>query len=304
MTGAALIALDWGTTSFRAYLLSGEGRILDRRQAKAGILQIGQGGFEATLEAETADWRAAHGALPSIASGMIGSRQGWIEAPYLACPASLDGLAARLVEIPLADGGRLHVVPGLAVEGDLPDVMRGEETELVGLGAMRDGGLYVLPGTHSKWVLARDGRIESFKTYMTGEVFAVLKEHSILGRLMSEAPPDATAFEKGVDVGLAAEDGQGGLLHALFTARTLPLMDRLPAADVAPYLSGILIGAEIRAGRQAHGDIEATLVGGGQLVDLYAQAMRRAGLAFTPTPADAAAKGLFAIAGAAGLTGR
>ncbi|SNB52464.1 2-keto-3-deoxygalactonate kinase [Arboricoccus pini] len=304
MTGPALIALDWGTTSLRAYLLADDGRILDRRQAKAGILQIEGGRFHATLETLIAAWQTAHGRLPLITSGMIGSRQGWVEAPYLACPASLDGLAARLVVVPLGDGGRLHVVPGLAVEGDLPDVMRGEETELVGLGAMQDGGLYVLPGTHSKWVLAQGGRIEGFKTYMTGEIFAVLKDHSILGRLMSEGPADEAAFLKGVDVGLEADDRLGGLLHAVFSARTLPLMDRLPATSVAPYLSGILIGAEIQAGRSAHGDRTATLVGGGPLVDLYALAMQRAGLAFTSTPADAAARGLFIIAGAAGLMGR
>jgi 2-dehydro-3-deoxygalactonokinase len=301
MTSPALVALDWGTTSFRAYLIDDGGQILARRAAKAGILQVEGGRFAEVLEQETSAWFAAHGELPLITSGMIGSRQGWIETPYLACPASLDGLAAKLVAHPTGTGRVLHVVPGLSVDGPLPDVMRGEETELVGLGAMSGDALYVLPGTHSKWVRATGGRIESFTTFMTGEVFAVLKEHSILGRLMTGDLDDSAAFNRGVGVALDGEAATGGLLHTLFTARTLPLLGRLPGDQVASYLSGLLIGAEVKAATVGAAELPVVLVGSGPLSERYKVALARGGRQATMAPADAAARGLFTIAGAAGL---
>ena len=198
----ALIALDWGTTSLRACLLGRAGELLDERRSDQGVLAAAAGaGFDAVFERHAGDWLARHGPLPVVASGMVGSRQGWVEAPYRACPASLGDVAAALLRHASAGGAGIRVVPGLSWRGPggLPDVMRGEETQI--FGALAHGGIdggdaaFVLPGTHSKWVRVESGRIEAFATFMTGELFAVLRKHSILGRLMGDGVPDGGAGE-------------------------------------------------------------------------------------------------------------
>ena len=163
----ALVALDWGTTSLRAWLLDGRGRVLDSARAPRGVMQVAGGDFAGALGDVTAAWPS----LPAIAAGMVGSAQGWVEAPYLPCPASPGDLAGALVQAP---GRELWIVPGVLRPGDHPDVMRGEETQIAGALALRpdlaaDARL-VLPGTHSKWARVSAGRVASFTTYMTGEV--------------------------------------------------------------------------------------------------------------------------------------
>jgi len=202
---AALIGIDWGTTSFRAYRIDADGGVLETRSAPAGILKVADGDFEAVLEREVGSWLAAAPALPVVISGMITSRQGWLEVPYCACPAGSAELAEALREHVTRAGRRLRFVPGLSLIGSdrVPDVIRGEETQIIGeLGLAGDDGLgrqaIVLPGTHSKWVFAEEGRIVWFATFMTGEVFAVLKEHSILGRLMEGNEQDEAAFARGL----------------------------------------------------------------------------------------------------------
>src|SRR5215203_3396657 len=175
-----LVALDWGTTSLRAYLIGDGGVVLERRAEPLGILRVPERDFRAAFDTATAQWRQ-YPALPAIASGMIGSAQGWVEAPYTSLPADADSVARSLATVP--DVG-LRIVPGLAQRDGAPDVMRGEETQL--FGAMRessvlgDGGVAVLPGTHAKWARVAGDRIVGFTTYMTGELFAVLAQHSIL----------------------------------------------------------------------------------------------------------------------------
>jgi len=320
MADPALVAVDWGTSSFRAFLMDGEGRVLSRRAAPAGIMQIEAGAFEATLERELAELGEAARDLPIIASGMITSRQGWVEVPYRTCPAGAESIAEGLLAHRLADGRTVRFVPGLLFEGegrgddDVPDVMRGEETEILGLdlgGVEGSGGRrsVVLPGTHSKWVAVEAGRIVRFATLMTGEVFATLRDHSILGRLMrgktDGGAGDDDAFARGVGFGLLDRKGAGGLLKRLFSARTLPLTGRLAEEATADYLSGLLIGAEIREARDfLEADNEAgpiTLAGGSDLVARYRRALAIAGIAAVPAPADAAARGLFRIARAAGV---
>jgi 2-dehydro-3-deoxygalactonokinase len=301
-----LIGLDWGTSACRAYLVRRDGTVLETRAGDEGILAVPAGGFDAVLAGKIAGWRAAHGDLPMIASGMIGSRQGWREAPYVECPAGLAELAAGLLPID-SGSGRLWLVPGVTCRSadGTPDVVRGEETQILGCGGADAAAplFYVLPGTHSKWMLVEGGRIRRFLTFMTGELFAVLTQHSILGRLMAGEAPDPAAFE----AGLARARRGGPLLHDLFSVRTLGLFDLLPKAGLHSYLSGLLIGSELAglAGLAA-GELErpvtrATIIAGAALAERYAAALAFCGIAADRAPDDVAARGLARIAAAAGI---
>lgn len=298
----ALIGLDWGTSSLRAYRIGADGRVLQRRETAAGILSVEGGDFAGAFEAAVGDW-LTDPARPVLAAGMIGSRQGWREAPYLACPADLADLAGGLVEVRTGRGG-LHLVPGLSFESEsgVPDVMRGEETQILGaLGDQGAQGLFVLPGTHSKWAVVEAGRVTRFRTMMTGEVFQALKSHTILGRLMRGEGDDPAAFASGVAL---AGPGGGGLLGHLFSVRTQGLFGRLPESALSSYLSGLLLGSEIEEAKAwlgAGGADGLTLIGASALAARYQSALRARGLDATPGSADAAARGLHRIARAAGM---
>lgn len=309
MSDAALIAIDWGTTSARAYRLDGKGRVIGERNAPLGVQAIrdgadgADGAFAAALDALLGDWKDER--APRLASGMIGSRQGWVEVPYVDCPAAIDELALGLRRSP---GGELTIVPGVTCRdvAGMPDVMRGEETQLVGtIEAVDNRVLAVLPGTHSKWALVESSRLVNFATYMTGELYAVLLAHSIIGRLADAAAAAAApgpAFERGIARGL----GSGGLTHDLFGARTLALAGELAPAEVGDWLSGLLIGREIRAARQwafhaGHDASRARIIGTDALVVRYERALRQADVATLRGPTDAAARGLWRIARRAGI---
>jgi len=288
-----MIAVDWGTSSFRAYRLGGDGRVQDRRDAPAGILTVKNGAFAETLRAQIGPWIAA-GESAVLMSGMIGSRQGWREAPYARTPAGADEIAAAMVSVPFDEGVQVWIAPGVMhrTADGYHDVMRGEETQLVGvLQALGPGTHRVcLPGTHSKWVEVVDGRIAAFRTHMTGEVFAVLRGHSILGRTMTtDAPSDADAFRAGV---LRAREASG-LLHHLFEVRSQFLADVLTGEASADYLSGVLIGHELAAERPA-GTVH--LLGAAALCDRYALACESLGLPSTRLDPDAAVAGLVRLA--------
>jgi 2-dehydro-3-deoxygalactonokinase len=293
---ARLIALDWGTTSLRAYLLGDGGAVLERRAEPLGILHVPERDFGAAFDRITSEWRGRSSAVPAIACGMIGSAQGWIEAPYASVPADLDSVARALVTVP---GGGLLIVPGLAQRRGAADVMRGEETQLFGAmdcsAALASGGVAVLPGTHSKWARVARGRIEGFTTYITGEMFAVLSRHSILGRLAEggggDAPPGA-AFRRGVQ---HARDGARGLASLVFSARSSVLVGDLAAADSLEYLSGVLIGDEVRSGL-AGGERPAVLIGEPALCRRYAVALEELGVSGAEVLGDTAPGGLWQIA--------
>lgn len=302
--GAILYGLDWGTTSLRAYRIGPGGRVLERRGTAAGILQVPGGGFAGMLENVIGDWLAEIPGLPVIAAGMIGSRQGWREVPYVPCPAGIGALAKGLASVTAAGGRTVHLVPGLAREagaGGFPDVMRGEETQILGAeGGTGGRRCFVLPGTHSKWAWTEHGAIDRFATYMTGEVYACLREHTILGRLMAGHDGDAEAFDEGLARAKASAGAPPGqLLHDLFSTRTLGLFAMLPATGLASYLSGLLIGAEVIAALADAGEV--TILGSDALSQLYVRAIVAAGGAATVGDVDAAARGLHAIAVAAGL---
>lgn len=291
-----LIALDWGTTSLRAYLLGDDGVVLDRRPEQLGILQVPGRDFAAAFLTVTREWRERHGDLPAIASGMVGSAQGWINAPYVDVPADLHAVVRMLVIEP--ESGLL-VVPGLAQRGTAPDVMRGEETQLFGAmthsPSLVRSGRVVLPGTHSKWARVVDGRIEGFATYMTGELFAVLHGHSILGRLADGVPTAGTAvgpaFLRGVG---AAREATAGLASLLFSTRSAALVGDLPAAESLDYLSGLLIGDEVRSGL-ASGDRPRAIVGEPTLCARYVVALEEFGVRDVELLGDTSAAGLWQI---------
>jgi 2-dehydro-3-deoxygalactonokinase len=237
-----LIAVDWGTSALRGALLDETGKVLAEKSAPLGILNVPGGDFAGTFASQFSEWLKPAGSLCLI-SGMAGSRQGWREAPYASCPAGLDELVRRLHWI---EPGRIALVPGLSVEqGGVPDVMRGEEVQIFGalrLTGLTDG-LFVLPGTHNKWATVREGRVTGFRTYMTGEIYGLLSQHSILSRTTdTNAPLDEAAFGQG----LTRAASGGGLLHTLFGTRALALFERLSPVASASYLSGLLIGEELR----------------------------------------------------------
>ena len=290
-----MIAVDWGTSSFRAYRLDAQGRITDRRAAARGILMVEAGGFARVLAEEIGGWLEGKSDAVFM-SGMIGSRQGWREVPYLSCPADLDGIAGACVDVEWR-GGSAFIVPGVSCRDaqGVPDVMRGEETQI--LGEIEELGADVvvcLPGTHSKYVRVRDRRIVDFTTHMTGEVFGVLWRHSILGRLGDrETVDDEAAFDAGVD---RSAHGQG-LLHHLFGVRARGLFGEIPPAGAASYLSGLLIGHEIRA---AAPSVPVAVIGAADLTRLYCRAFARCGIEARPVAGEPAPRGLWAIARARG----
>lgn len=293
-----MIAIDWGTSSFRGYRLDADGRVLERREAPLGILAVEGGRFAEALDTQVGDWIRARPAAV-VMSGMIGSRQGWREAPYARTPAGADEIAAALVEVSVENGTRAWIVPGVmtcSADG-VHDVMRGEETQILGaLPALGPGHhTLCLPGTHSKWVVVVDGRIDSFTTHMTGEMFAVLTRHSILGRTMPEgAPEDAEAFAHG----LARADADGGLLHHLFGVRAQMLAGVLPEAGSRDFLSGLLIGHECRS-VAPRGVVH--LLGAPALAGRYRLALQRMGCTVHLLETDAVTRGLWHVAKARGL---
>ncbi len=301
-----LIAFDWGTTSLRAYLLDGNGSVREKKSAPLGILKIREQNFDTAFEEVCGPWlNNAPKAAPILASGMIGSRQGWREAPYVPCPATIDKIAEKLISLTTKNGHRLTIVPGINSKNsaDVPDVIRGEETQVFGaLDSSASKQLFVLPGTHSKWVQMSHGRIEHFATFMTGEVFAILCEHSILGRTMKGDADNPESFKRGFEYAMNNRANHAGLLQQLFSARTLALFDRMPEEALHAYLSGLLIGSEIRGTLELFGrEDDVTIIAEPALAARYQQALGFAGVSSFIASENVTPTGLFRIASAAGL---
>lgn len=291
------IALDWGTTSFRAYLVDPSGQVADTISAPEGILSVTYGDFERALERHIGGWNTS---LPVMAAGMITSRQGWIELPYLPCPASAADLAQALHHHTTASGRRIAFATGLSYRSadGMPDVMRSEEVQVFG---SLDSGLnhFVTPGTHSKWITTDGDRLMKYTTYVTGEVFAALKDHTILGRLMKDGPPDEEAFARGVRGALA---DPAGFLHRIFSARSLGLFNEIAPEHIASYLSGQVIGTEVaHAIRDNPQDAEYAVLASPGIGGRYVKAIEIAGLKVRYGDPQAIVKGLAIIARKAGL---
>ncbi|MCO8160758.1 2-dehydro-3-deoxygalactonokinase [Pseudomonas sp. LJDD11] len=317
---AQLIALDWGTTSLRAYRLGHQGRVLEQRSLSAGIMQLPDtprqiaghpcnNGFELAFDQACGDWLDAEPHLPVIACGMVGSAQGWREAAYQPTPASLDALSATLTTVRSVRGVDIHIIAGVIQHSALPNVMRGEESQVLGILAGQGNAqplLIGLPGSHSKWVRVSEGRIVHFDTFMTGEVYAALCAHTLLGRTMQPGGEfNVQAFEQGVAVALSSA-GQAGLLSTIFSSRTLGLTGQLAPGAQPDYLSGLLIGHEL-AGlcaslHQQQAPLPAVvLVGSDSLCQRYRQALALAGFSSVTLAEQATERGLWQVARQAGL---
>ena len=318
---AALIAVDWGTTNFRAFLLDDQGRQIQETFAPMGLLSLKKDEFEAELMSHIGQW-VKDKPLPVIMAGMVGSNQGWQDAGYLNCPAHLPQSAKQLCYIDNNAGLTIAIVPGVKCQTKSlnPDVMRGEEVQVFGAMTLleQEGGVltssdlsnivFCLPGTHSKWVKVDKNSLDlttivELSTHMTGEMFNIVLQHSILGRDV-----DLTSLKQASDTdiflqGVHTSQRQGGLLNHLFSARSLRLDNRLKTEQVASYISGLLIGAELNAIATSFPDVKHIyLIGNSQLNELYREALLELGfLATQVNSAKASALGMIAIAKQAGI---
>ena len=277
----AMIAVDWGTTNRRAWALGRGGTVLAERSDSEGLLGVKLGDFAHSFAAFAAPWLGSSRRLPVLMCGMVGSKLGWAEAPYIEAPADLAGLARHLHPVPFDGNAQIAIVPGVSsVERGVPDVMRGEECQVLAVLAerrLRDATL-LLPGTHSKWVRVVDGKLSAFRTYMTGELYNALSSSGTLAQLMEKGDADSAAFEQGLKQG--QDEGSGALTHLLFGVRTLGLFDRLPRTSLASYLSGLLIGAELMDALDWSGAKHVIAVGSPRLLENYRRAADLVGLGF------------------------
>ncbi|MBZ9569249.1 2-dehydro-3-deoxygalactonokinase [Modicisalibacter tunisiensis] len=281
-----LIAIDWGTSNFRAFLVDrASGECLDSRRSEAGLRALSSAEFPHYCAAQIGDWREDGGVerVPVYLAGMVGSQRGWREAPQLDLPVAAADLAANVVPAPGLDNA--WIVPGVkVVREDHVDVMRGEEIQAFGALARHggDSALCCLPGTHSKWARLEGGRLLDFTTMMTGELYHAVRFHTLPGEpARASADFDAEAFAQGLKVA----HHPGGLLHALFEARSRHLYAGLAAEQVGSFLSGVTIGSEVRAQRgMAPEASEVLLVGSTTLNGLYRRALEAEG--FVPVEVD------------------
>ena len=283
------IAGDWGTSRLRLSLCLGE-KVIETRQGP-GIGALREPAAD-TVRPLIATWRDTYGPLPLVLCGMAGSRNGWREAPYLPCPADARALREAALRFE-ADGIQVAIAPGLSCTSRLgsPDVMRGEETQIAGAIALHPGlgkgrHLLCLPGTHAKWAYLEDGHVHDFVTALTGELFALLRDGSTLAGASAQGVQsgprgpheDSDGFERGLDA--AAELGTASLLHALFAVRSRQLIDGRSHDWALSYLSGLMIGSDVRGAIPLFNASEgAVLIGDAALNERYARALRRFGLA-------------------------
>lgn len=262
------IAVDWGTTNRRAYRLGAGGKCEDEFEDSRGVLSVPKDGFPAAV----AEIRDRLGDKPLLLAGMIGSNRGWVEAPYVPCPAGIDDLVEKLVR----PSEREAIVPGVSYLGeDRADVMRGEEVQLLGAvaaGFVDSDGLVCHPGTHNKWTVLHQQRIQSFRTVMTGELFSLLKEHSILADLLKGPVENNDVFRAAARHAVFNE----ALPAELFSIRASVLLGKMKREDAASYASGLLIGTDVRIGLQVPTGAQVMVMGRPELTKLYVAALAQA----------------------------
>ena len=263
------IAVDWGTTNRRAYLIDGSGQCTNEFEDRKGVLSVAAGAFPDAVS----EIRQRLGDKPLLLAGMVGSNRGWKEARYVPCPAGLDDLAAALVWA----GEREAIVPGVSYsKNDRADVMRGEEVQLLGAiaaGSVDPDGLVCHPGTHNKWATLREGKISEFRTVMTGELFSLLKDHSILSDLLQSPVELNESFRAAARHAITHE----ALPADLFSVRSRVLLGQAEKEDAASYASGLLIGADVRVGLSYPTGANIAVIGRPELTCLYATAIAEAG---------------------------
>ncbi|MED0403082.1 2-dehydro-3-deoxygalactonokinase [Escherichia coli] len=276
---ARYIAIDWGSTNLRAWLYQGD-YCLESRQSEAGVTRLNGKSPAAVLAEVTTDWREEN--TPVVMAGMVGSNVGWKVAPYLSVPARFSSIGEQLTSV----GDNIWIIPGLCVShDDNHNVMRGEETQLIGARTLAPSSLYVMPGTHCKWVQADSQQINDFRTVMTGELHHLLLNHSLIGAGLPPQENSADAFAAGLERGLNAP----AILPQLFEVRASHVLGTLPREQVSEFLSGLLIGAEVASMRDYVTHQHAiTLVAGTSLTARYQQAFQAMGCDVTAVAGDTA----------------
>jgi len=323
MAPRRFIGIDWGTSSMRAYLFAHDGRVLDSREAGWGVMNLPavpgahpgdrESQFSRAFWELLGDWLEQPGTCRRVmACGMVGSNQGWREAGYIGVPVGLADIAGSLTEVDAGQGVTLAITPGLLQEGALPDAIRGEETQIAGVPAllaqrgtdMQGCWLLGLPGTHSKWAAVRDGRILRFDTFLTGELYSLLVQHSILGRTMGDTilAPDSDESRQSFMLGVrnaTTAVGRKGLLGTIFSSRTLSITGRLTGPEQREYLSGLLVGYEIQGLLASLQDEWRTariaLVGRPGLCLRYYEALQELGHSAEMLSEDAGIHGLWSL---------
>jgi 2-dehydro-3-deoxygalactonokinase len=245
MSEAAFIAGDWGTSRLRLYLCEASGNVLARGEGEGASVPDCAGRFAAAVAA----WDKAHGALPAVLAGMVGSTIGWQEVPYLKCPAKPAAIADAALRFEAGERA-IAILPGLSCKGKTgaPDVMRGEETQILGAlhlhpNLAKGRHVFCLPGTHAKWVAVSDGAVTQFQTALSGELFELLRRHSVLARDSADVDPQSAAFSLGLD--FAKANRKSDLLHLLFSTRSRVVTGEMSKSDAGSYLSGLVLGKDI-----------------------------------------------------------
>ncbi|MDB5715378.1 MAG: 2-dehydro-3-deoxygalactonokinase [Sphingomonadales bacterium] len=264
------VAVDWGSTARRAYLLDSGGKVVDELEDDTGILSVPR----ERLGSEVGALGKRFGDVPMLMAGMIGSNRGIVETPYVACPASLSDITAKLTWL---QPGRIAIVPGLSLlDGARADVMRGEEIQALGLYALGLAGGHTIichPGTHTKWIELVDGTVAGFRTIMTGELFSLLKSHSILSDVLRNPADVGPAFIDGVERGRVT----GALGADLFGARAGVLLGSAEAGDAGSFISGLLIGNDVSLGLKSYDASNIVVLGRSSLTRLFAAAIEHCG---------------------------
>lgn len=272
------IAIDWGSTNLRAWLFQGA-ECLESRQSEAGVTRLNGKSPQAVLAEVTYGWRDEQ--TPVVMAGMVGSNVGWKVAPYLPVPAHFSSIGEQLTAV----GDNVWIIPGLCVSrDDNHNVMRGEETQLLGARELSPSSVYVMPGTHCKWVRADAHQIHDFRTVMTGELHHLLLRHSLVGAGLPEQEPSPAAFTSGLERGLATP----AILPQLFEVRAAHVLGNLPREQVSEFLSGLLIGAEVASMAERFIDQQVTVVAGNALSSRYQQALDVIGRKTTVVSGDTA----------------
>lgn len=309
---AKLICVDWGTSNFRAFLLDSNANLLDSIRSDKGMLGLAPEEFEPNLYELLKPWLREN-ELPIIMAGMVGSVRGWQNTSYITCPIEENDLSSELTYITNNRQLKLAIISGIETsdKADQYDVARGEEVQVFGafeliVAKQNETAIFCLPGTHSKWVVTKNKTILSFTTHMTGELFDILSHNSILAPQKPYTKKTANdVFKKGLD----CAQKSGGLAHHIFSARTNMLKGHIQNDEIESYLSGVLIGTEIKEMTKAISELESTdmseniyLVGNENLNKIYAEAMNHLGLATIQLDGEKTAyRGMFSIALKAGM---
>ena len=301
LTMSAMIGVDWGTSSMRVYLIENNGAIAKRLDSDNGILNIKDGNFVSVLLNQMDKLKMMDCSVPLVISGMITSKNGWFETPYIECPASPADLAEGLSVLRHERLGAIWFVPGVRQLDPEADIMRGEETQVAGIDSQGQI-LVIFPGTHSKWVKLQDNVISRFKTFMTGDLYSAVLNHSIL-RTLPDAPWSDKSFIRGVQHGYKRCQRGGSVLSGMFQVRVQAVLGLDPAVGCRSFLSGTLIGSEIFEGmKSGFDDHEQVLVAGEKrLGELYLEALAICGIVADDRSLEGTAHGLYRIAKIKGL---